>query len=132
MAKKSEKARLKELLDNALNIIQNMSEKEKILQGDKADKWYEELEKKMGCSVEELKQYGVTFLIDTYGCDGMNDNCMGAVRFDDINWFNSGLGFCDCCHERLFSQIGDRYDELYDRCEADDKKAVDEVIEMTR
>ena len=68
---------------------------------------------------------------DTYGCDGLNSNCMGNINVDNVHWFTSGLGFCDCCHDRIFEQIGDNYEDLYDKCVADDKDAVDKVVSMT-
>ena len=69
---------------------------------------------------------------DIYGCDGLNEDCYGNINFDNVNWFNSGLGFCDCCHKKLFSKIGDREEYLYTQCEANDGVAVEEVVSMTK
>ena len=37
-----------------------------------------------------------------YGCDGRNKNCQQGVIWDRVNWFTSSIGFCDCCHKRLW------------------------------
>ena len=39
--------------------------------------------------------------MNEYGCDGLNHNCRGVVPYDKVNWFNSNLGFCDRCWEKL-------------------------------
>ena len=39
--------------------------------------------------------------MNEYGCDGLNHNCRGIVPYDKVNWFNSNLGFCDRCWEKL-------------------------------
>ncbi len=37
----------------------------------------------------------------TYMCDGINENCLGEIPYDDVIWFTSRVGLCPICYGRL-------------------------------
>ncbi len=81
---------------------------------------------------QEGKVRGNVNADDTYGCDGISDGCIGLIPYEEVNWFTSSLGFCDCCNKNLHIKLPSVYDELYDRCCSGDVDAVKMIVEMTR
>ena len=60
---------------------------------------------------------------NTYCCDG----CATIINFDEVNWFTSGIGFCDSCDKTLHKEVPRAvYDFCYDEIEA----GSDEVCEF--
>lgn len=76
---------------------------------------------------------GLAYEYDYYGCDGENENCKHNVLWKDVNWFTSSIGFCDCCWDKLHTNlIEDELEELYESCNSGDDNAAEKVCSNTR
>lgn len=70
---------------------------------------------------------------DTYMCDGINNNCLGEIDFNEVNWFTPGIGFCPVCWGRLHrASVPQKIlDFCYDEVEGGDSEMADFVVGLT-